>query len=345
MHSLAVPATGAGRGAAGTYPAGAAPDYALRADRSHSGRPAPASYALAVDRSAPEGPTPPQYALAAGRKPGPPEALRRRWPYRAAAAALACHLAVLAAFILHPGAPRMLGEEDGLPDTLNVSVISAAELARLSPIPFQREAPPSPPPIPDSEFVPAPPPEPQPAPPPPEPPVQEAKATPEPPQEQPKTGEPREKTYDPSAFIEAASQQFSAQLNYAFKAAEQHRQTEQRQAVANRPKQAAPNVQVMRPGATHVGKSDEFERQVIWALGATVPMGNGKYGTSVVTFVVSAGGQVEDLKLLHSSGDDWLDKSCLMAVKQARMPTPPGGLPLGDRRFVIHYISMPFRTR
>ncbi len=104
-------------------------------------------------------------------------------------------------------------------------------------------------------------------------------------------------------------------------------------------------MQVSRPGATHVGKSDEFERQVIWALGATVPMGNGKYGTSVVTFVVSAGGQVEDLKLLHSSGDDWLDKSCLMAVKQARMPTPPGGLPLGDRRFVIHYISMPFRTR
>ena len=239
----------------------------------------------------------------------------------------------------------MLGEEDGLPDTLNVSVISAAELARLSLLPFQHETPPSPPPIPDSEFVPAPPPEPQQAPPPPEPPVQEAKATPEPPQQQPKTGEPREKTYDPSAYIEAASQQFSAQLNYAFKAAEQHRQTEQRQAVANRPKEAAPKVQVMRPGATHVGKSDEFERQVIWALGATVPMGNGKYGTSVVTFVVSAGGQVEDLKLLHSSGDDWLDKSCLMAVKQARMPTPPGGLPLGDRRFVIHYISMPFRTR
>ena len=180
-------------------------------------------------------------------------------------------------------------------------------------------------------------------PPPPERPVQEASAKPAP--EQPKTGEPREKTYDPSAFIEAASQQFSSQLNYAFKAAEQRRDAQQRQTVASLPKQAAPNVQVMRPGATHVGKSDEFEREVIWALGATVPMGNGKYGTSVVTFVVSQSGQVEGLQLLHSSGDDWLDKSCLMAVRQARMPTPPGPLPVGDRRFIINYISMPFRTR
>jgi periplasmic protein TonB len=74
-------------------------------------------------------------------------------------------------------------------------------------------------------------------------------------------------------------------------------------------------------------------------------MGNGKWGTSVVTFVVSASGQVEGLQLIKSAGDDWLDKSALMAVKQARMPVPPAGLPLGDRKFVIEYISLPFRTR
>ncbi len=30
-----------------------------------------------------------------------------------------------------------------------------------------------------------------------------------------------------------------------------------------------------------------------------------------------------------------------MAVKQARIPAPPSGLPLGDRAFNIEYISLP----
>jgi hypothetical protein len=66
---------------------------------------------------------------------------------------------------------------------------------------------------------------------------------------------------------------------------------------------ASPNMNVtaMRPDASHIGKSDEFERDVIWALGATVPTGNGKWGTAIVTFVVSASGQVEGLRLVKSA--------------------------------------------
>ena len=101
------------------------------------------------------------------------------------------------------------------------------------------------------------------------------------------------------------------------------------------------NVKSFRPGATHQGKSDEWERKVIWALAATKPMGNGKWGSAVVTFAVSDGGQVQGLRLIKSSGDNWLDEGALLAVKQARMPAPPPGLPAGDRVFNIEYISLP----
>jgi protein TonB len=48
---------------------------------------------------------------------------------------------------------------------------------------------------------------------------------------------------------------------------------------------------------------------------------------------------------MKSSGDDWLDGAALLAVKQARIPSPPAGLPGGDRTFVIEYISLPSRGR
>jgi protein TonB len=137
-----------------------------------------------------------------------------------------------------------------------------------------------------------------------------------------------------------AAAQFSAQLNQVFNAADARRQ-----AAARRTSAASGRVRSTRPGATHLGKSDEFEREVIWALGATVPEGNGKWGSTVVTFTVSAAGQPDGLRLLKGSGDNWLDGAALMAVKQARIPSPPPGLPTGDRTFVIEYISLPSRGR
>ncbi len=99
----------------------------------------------------------------------------------------------------------------------------------------------------------------------------------------------------------------------------------------------------MRPGASHSGRSDEFARGVIWALGATRPMGNGKWGSTILTFTVSESGKVEGLQLLKSSGDNWLDTGALMSVRQAHLPVPPAGLPIGDRIFNIEYISIPER--
>ena len=100
------------------------------------------------------------------------------------------------------------------------------------------------------------------------------------------------------------------------------------------------SITAMRPGATHKGRSDEFAKEVIWALAAVKPQGNGKYGTVIVTFQVSDAGRVEGLRMIKSSGDNWLDTAALMSVRQARMPKPPEPLPGGDRTFNIEYISM-----
>ncbi len=350
-HSLRISNAEAGYGA-GVFPGG--PDYALFAHRAIPAKEPPAIYSLRANPGVPKGPAPQEFSLAAAKQPVTAQALRRRWPYRALAAALAVHLAIIALFIARPGQPRQLGLENGVP--LNVTIISSADLKRLSSDPFLQDAPPPAPETPPS------PPEPQAVPVPPQPPMvpappqqQAAPVSQEPPVEEanaafsPSKSKPVKTTdYDPSGFIEMASAQFSAQLNQAFKAAEARRDTQrsaQPQREATRAAMAAPNVKVMRPGATHVGKSDEFERAVIWALGATVPMGNGKWGTSVVTFVVSETGKVEGLTLIKSAGDNWLDQGALLAVKQARMPVPPAGLPAGDRTFVIRYISDPMLRR
>ncbi len=331
---------------AGALPAGL--DYALFAERAIAAKKTPAIYSLYANAGAPKGPAPQEFSLTIDKQPLTAGAQRRRWPYRALGAALAVHLAIVALFIVRLGEPRQLGMENGVP--LEVSMISADDLKRLSPDRYLQDATP---PAPQSETPPSPP-EPQTVPAPPQPPavpaaqqqpVQDAKAA-----FSPSKSKPAETSdYDPSGFIEMASAQFSAQLNQAFKAAEARRDVQrnaQPQREATRAAMAAPNVKVMRPGATHVGKSDEFERAVVWALGATVPMGNGKWGTSVVTFVVSDSGKVEGLTLIKSAGDNWLDQSALLAVKQARMPVPPAGLPAGDRTFVIRYISDPmFRRR
>lgn len=342
VHNLRIPVTEA-YGPGEPIRARARAGYTLLADRGFPVKAVPARYALAADMAIPERPAPPEHALAVDKHAGRAETKPGRTSYGSLATALVLHLAILLPIFGYSNPARRLGTEQGLPQTLNVSVISAADLKRLSSAPAEQEAPPFQPPAP---APPAPPPVTPPVPAPPQPAAEQTIAAFYPPQ--PKANETRDghdAPFDAASFADMASRQFSAQLDYSFKAAEAQRNAQRQAAARPAARAAAPNVKVMRPGATHIGKSDEFERAVIWALGATVPTGNGKWGSSVVTFVVSASGQVEDLRLVKSAGDDWLDHGALMAVRQARMPAPPPGLPVGDRRFVIEYISLPFRTR
>jgi protein TonB len=303
----------------------------LVADRSVPKKAPPPNFALFASAAAPAGGTLAGYALVADKRAIIANPWSKRALYVAIAIAFLLHLAVLTPFVLRPAAgvsdpARELGMEEGAPEHLNVSVISEADLKRLSSDPFRQEAPPSPAPA----DTPAPPPEPQAVPEPPQPNVKEANAASSPAQPDVSDKSP---PFDPAGYIARMSGQVGPQL-YA-----EETQREARQA-QRMPRQSG-NVRSLRPGATHQGKSDEWERKVIWALGATRPMGNDKWGSAVVTFVVSEAGQVQGLRLIKTSGDNWLDQGALLAVKQARMPAPPPGLPTGDRAFEITYISLP----
>ncbi len=266
--------------------------------------------------------------------PGEPALAREprqgRLLYAALGAALLLHLLVVAPFFLGfgPDTPDP-GAEQGTPDDLNVSVVSEADLQRFSD-PFRQEGSrpstvqqPSPPTPEQAEAIPTPP---QSA-------AQEEKA--EPSSSIPLAEGKSKQPFDPEGFIAMASQQFASQINQAFDASAAKRREE-----ARRPVAASGGVKMFRPGAAHDGKSDEFARAVYWALAATKPMGNGKYGSTIVTFSISAAGQLEGLKLVHSSGDNWLDQGALMAVRQAKLPVPPSGIGAGDRTFSVEYISL-----
>ncbi len=205
-----------------------------------------------------------------------------------------------------------------MPERLNVGIISSADLERLSSDPFRQDGNHSPN---KDETTPQ---EQPPAPPPQQREIKEASAS----------GPAR--AYDPSAFIEMASQQFSAQLDHAFKAAEARRDAQQRPA-QQRTALRSGNTELMRPGATHVGRSDEYAKAIQWTLSGHRPMGNGNWGISVVMFMVTPAGHVEGVRLLQSSGDKWLDNSALMTVRQLPVPVPPPELPAGDRTFVVTY--------
>jgi periplasmic protein TonB len=321
MHRLAIPAIDAGWNAAGAGPLAA-------------------GFVLTVDRSVPEGPVPARHALAAGSRLL--ETVRGSLPYRAAVAALACHLLLLAGALYKPGmfwpAPpptrELMGLEDG---SVEVSVISANALDRLHSGVMQREAVPSE--EPPAETPPAPPPEPPPA-----PPQRQAEAVPDPLPAPSQSKGVKSDTYDPSAFAEMASNAFTSEITGAFRMAEarrhnQQQQQQQTQRESVRMEARSGAISASRPGASHKGRSDPFAKDVIWALAATKPMGNGKYGTIVVTFTVSDSGQLEGLRLVKSAGDKWLDQAVMMSVKQARMPKPPEPLPHADRTFVVNYIS------
>ena len=334
VYSLRSPIAETARTAAGTYPAGGRGDFVLVADRSAPKKAPSPNFALFADAAAPAGAAPPGFALIADRRQILTNAWSKRAVYVAIAVAFLLHLLVLVPFLVRPApnpadAVRELGMEEGAPEHLNVSVISEADLKRLSSDPFRQEAPPSPAPA----DTPAPPPEPQAAPQPPQPPVKEANAASS--AAQPDASDKKSPPFDPAGYIARMSEQFGFQLKQAVNAADARHEQAQ-----HTPRQPG-NVRSLRPGATHQGKSDEWERKVVWALSATKPMGNGKWGSAVVTFVVSEAGQVQGLRLIKTSGDNWLDQGALLAVKQARMPAPPPGLPVGDRAFNIEYISLP----
>src|ERR1700741_4221668 len=152
---------------------------------------------------------PADYALFPGEAVTASEASKRK-PYRAAAASLIFHLMVLALFLLRPaGHPReQSGAEEGLPENLNVAVITEADLKSMSMDPFRQESsvapPPSNPPTPAQEPNPE----------------KETKPPPEEPDEPPPPAksptEQTQKPEDPNGFAARCSEKFAESMTQAF---------------------------------------------------------------------------------------------------------------------------------
>jgi len=121
-----------------------------------------------------------------------------------------------------------------------------------------------------------------------------------------------------SKFIDDAANAFSNSMTQAFEKAEALRKERE----------------VLRQQST------EFYDAVMQALATTKPKIIGKPGErAAVSFIVSESGALQELQLLRSSGNRWLDEKALSAVRLARLPLPPAGLSVGDRKFNVEYRS------
>ncbi|MDN5788605.1 TonB family protein [Pseudorhodobacter sp.] len=65
------------------------------------------------------------------------------------------------------------------------------------------------------------------------------------------------------------------------------------------------------------------------------PAGSRAKGTVSLAISVTSGGALSGLAIARSSGDAALDRAALDAVKRARLPKAPGGIPAGTHRFTL----------
>jgi TonB family protein len=91
--------------------------------------------------------------------------------------------------------------------------------------------------------------------------------------------------------------------------------------------------------AKEVFNAGEFKKAVEQALKATKPAWEETGpGQAVVHFVVAENGEIEDLKVVESSGNAELEKAALESVRGAFIPVPPPDLPPKERTFDIRYV-------
>lgn len=85
------------------------------------------------------------------------------------------------------------------------------------------------------------------------------------------------------------------------------------------------------------GEVDAFTTAVARALERVKPIAPGVGGRLVISFVVTPGGRMEDLRLVESSGAKALDDLVLRAATKADLPVPPSTATPRDRTFEIIY--------
>jgi len=92
------------------------------------------------------------------------------------------------------------------------------------------------------------------------------------------------------------------------------------------------------PNITRSGENDEFGRGVVRALRRTMPNPSGVSRRVTIRFLLSETGNLVNLALVRSSGDQQFDQNIMFAARQSSFPIPPAGSTLSDRLFLVTYI-------
>ena len=135
---------------------------------------------------------------------------------------------------------------------------------------------------------------------------------------------------DIDSLVDAAASDFKRNLEHALAKKPQKQRREQQATLSGG------GMQVRGKGAS--GKSDAFSRTVIAALMKTRPGPFALWGRVLVSFQISPSGNLNYVHLLHSSGNDALDKAAINAIHKARFQRPPPGLTNDERTYIIDYI-------
>lgn len=278
-----------------------------------------------------------QAALAtggAGERLAPPSLVRdRRFNIALVIAGLAHALLLTGAGRSHP---RIVGDEKGSPDTIDVSLVTEDDLKERSPAPKSADLPPAalkpalsdvtPPPAeqrpPEQVEKPA---EPETAAPPPE-----VKDIPDPfsfdTQVQPEPKKPPQKAPPKKPQPEKTEAKKTAKLDLSPPGLDAT-SLSGKSAAFQRP-----------PGITRSGENDEFARRVIAALRQTMPQLSAVRGRGTIRILLDNNGNVIDVKLIATSRIADIDQGIVFAARQTSYPFPPRGANEADRTFVVTYI-------
>jgi periplasmic protein TonB len=258
-------------------------------------------------------------------------------------------LALSAAALLHAGlileigraAPRVMGEQNGAPDSLSVELVDASQLRSKSTIPPRAESGSSPP------ATAAAPPSPVPAEPSTAPSTPEVISTIPPEQKKKRMEKATEQPIDTQAPEVAAPPSPPRKPSEAARKPREKSPPEQKQSslqldlpqnFSASPGSGWSTGATRPPDITRSGENDEFGRGVIRALRRTMPEPRGETGRVTVRLLLSDTGNLAELQLIRGATDPTLTQSVVFAVRQSSFPIPPAGATVSDRTFLVTYV-------
>jgi TonB family protein len=100
---------------------------------------------------------------------------------------------------------------------------------------------------------------------------------------------------------------------------------------------AAGDTSASAPAAASAGAMREYARYVAQALAKTRPRGIGGKGTVRVKFIIGVNGDIAEIGVVRSSGNDKLDALAVGAVQKTKLPPPPAGMTVTQLTYEVPY--------